>query len=67
VTDTEKLEAIRVALGHGTELDAGLNLLGAVIDIDHNNWTVDTVCQKTLSRVLKQLKDVSDILQSPVQ
>jgi hypothetical protein len=64
VTDTEKLEAVRSALGHETELDASLNLLGAIITMDHNNWTADEVCQRTLNRVLGQLKAVSDILKS---
>jgi hypothetical protein len=72
MTDTEKLEAIRTAFGHETGNDAGINLLGAIITMDHNNWTVDEVCQRTLNRVLEQLKAVSDILkssnpQSPLQ
>jgi hypothetical protein len=62
--DTERLEAIRAALGYGSGKDAGLNLLGALIDMERNNWAADRVCQETLRRVLGQLKDVSNIVRN---
>jgi len=64
MTDTERLEAIRAVLGYHSGKDAGLNLLGALIDMERNNWAADQVCQKTLKRVLGQLKEVSDILRN---
>lgn len=64
MTDTERLRAIRAVLGYDSGKDAGLNLLGALIDMERNNWEADLVCQETLKRVLGQLKDVSNILRN---
>ena len=68
MTDAERLDLIRKALGIDTPLEAGLNLLGASMAIGHDeNHVADKVCRQTIDRVLGQLREVRDLLQPPVK
>jgi hypothetical protein len=64
MTDAERLKAISAAFGHGDGKDAGDNLLGAIIDLEQDDWKADENCQRTLRRVLGQLREISKLLQS---
>ena len=62
---TDKILRIKQALGLTEETEekhARHNLLGAYIDIKHDNGHADEICIKTMSRVMCQLKKVEDIL-----
>lgn len=64
MTDTERLEAIKAALGHDTPADALTNMLGAMQDMEHDGWVVDATCQHTLGRVVRQLAEACALLKS---
>jgi len=64
MTDSEKLDRVCKALGFGTSLDARDNLLGAALDIDHDESHIaDEISRRTISRVLGQLLEARALLQ----
>jgi hypothetical protein len=68
VTDAEKLDLARKALGFGSVLDLHDNMLGALTNIDHDlaeGLEVDKVWRRTLSRVQTQLGQARRILMQP--
>jgi hypothetical protein len=64
MTDAERLKAIGAAFGYDDGKDAGDNLLGSIIDLEQDDWKADETCQRTLRRVLGQLREISKLLQS---